>query len=155
MATETSAIVERSIHIAAPPETVFPYFTEAQKMALWMGSTVNLDPRPGGIYRVQISPHDIARGAYIAVEPPRRVVFTFGWEGENSPLPPGSTTVEITLEAEGAGTLVRLRHLDLPVPAVEQHAQGWEHYLARLGQAAAGGDPGPDPLAGAQAPMTG
>jgi len=155
MATEAFAVVERSIHIAAPPESVFPYLTDAEKMALWMGSVVTLDPRPGGIYRVEVNAQNIARGAYLAVDPPRRVVFTFGWEGENSPLPPGSTTVEITLEADGGGTRVRLRHLDLPTPAVEQHTQGWEHYLARLGLAASGGNPGPDPLAGLQSSMTG
>jgi hypothetical protein len=51
----------------------------------------------------------------------------------------------VTLTPEGDGTLVRLRHLDLPEQAREMHGQGWELYLGRLGIAAAGGDPGPDP----------
>lgn len=65
-------------------------------------------------------------------------------------IPPGSTRVEVTLEPEGDGTLVRLRHFDLPEQAREMHGQGWELYLGRLGIAAAGGDPGPDPNLTAQ-----
>jgi hypothetical protein len=73
------------------------------------------------------------------------VVFTFGWIG--SPLPPGASTVEVTLEPHEGGTLVNLRHLGLPDEAKPQHTQGWTHYLSRLTTAAMGGDPGADPLA--------
>jgi hypothetical protein len=60
-------------------------------------------------------------------------------------VPPGSSRVEIALEPEGDGTLVRLRHFDLPEQAREMHGQGRALYLARLEIAATGGDPGPDP----------
>jgi uncharacterized protein YndB with AHSA1/START domain len=72
------------------------------------------------------------------------VVFTWGWPGEHSPLPPGSSTVEITLIPDGDGTLLRLRHLGLPADQLPLHDRGWEHYLARLIVAGEGGDPGPD-----------
>jgi hypothetical protein len=42
--------------------------------------------------------------------------------------------------------VVRLVHRELPDEAVEAHDTGWPHYLARLGVAATGGDPGPDEL---------
>lgn len=140
-------IVERHIHISAQPETVFPYLTDLDRVVLWMGSTAILDPKPGGIYQVRISAQDVMRGNFLEVDPPNRVSFTFGWEGEGSPVPPGSTTVEITLEAVEGGTLVRLRHSDLPEGQVEQHAMGWEHYFGRLQTVLQGGDPGPDPFA--------
>lgn len=142
-----SNMVERSVFIAAQPEKIFPYFTDPALMARWMGSTVRLDPRPGGIYQVIINQQDVAQGNFVEIDPPHRVVFTFGWQGAGSPLPPGSSTVEITLEASGGGTLVRLRHMDLPVNMRILQAQGWEHYLGRLGMAAVGEDPGPDPFA--------
>jgi uncharacterized protein YndB with AHSA1/START domain len=145
MKPETSDAIECRVHIDAPPEAVFPYFIDADKMSKWMGSQVVLEPRPGGVYQVQVNERDIARGEYLEVTPPRRVVFTFGWIG--SPLPPGASTVEITLEPQASGTLVILRHLNLPEPAREQHVQGWTHYLGRLKVAAVGGDPGPDPFA--------
>jgi uncharacterized protein YndB with AHSA1/START domain len=86
-------------------------------------------------------------GTYLVVEPPTRVVFTWGWE-ENEELPPGASTVEITLAEDGDGTLVRLRHSGLPDAASSDlHRAGWIHFADRLSVAAAGGDPGPDLLA--------
>jgi uncharacterized protein YndB with AHSA1/START domain len=101
---------------------------------------------PGGLYRVDIQDGRVARGEYLEVSPPERVVFTWGWEGGASPVGPGSTTVSVTLVPDGADTIVRLVHGDLPdQAAADGHAAGWEHYLTRLQVAAEGGDPGPDP----------
>jgi len=137
--------IEISVHIDASPSTVFRYFIDPVRMAAWMGRAADLDPRPGGVFRVDIDEGHIARGAYLEVVPDERVVFTFGWEN-NSGVPPASTTVEIVLSRHGDGTVVRLRHLGLPDDdARTQHGQGWEHYTARLAVAASGGDPGADP----------
>ena len=78
------------------------------------------------------------------VVPFTRIVFTWGWEGDVSPLPPGSTTVEVSFSADGEATVVRLRHLGLPADQREAHAEGWDHYLPRLVIAAEGRDAGPD-----------
>jgi len=131
-------VLERQIFIAATPETVFSFFVDPTKMVRWKGIRAELDPRPGGIYRVDINGHDIARGEYVEILPYSRIVFTWGWEGENSPLPPGSSTVEINLTREGEGTRVLLRHLGLPAALKEVHAEGWDNYLPRLSQAAEG-----------------
>jgi hypothetical protein len=75
------------------------------------------------------------------------VVFTFGWEAEGSPEPPGSTTVEVTLVPDGEGTLLRLVHSGVPEEIRGGSTEGWDHYLPRLVVAAEGGEPGPDPWA--------
>ena len=144
--TAEPGVVVSEIRIEASPETIFPFFTDPAKLVLWKGIGAELDPRPGGGYRCDLNGRDIVRGEYLVVDPPRRVVFTWGWEGEGSPLPPGSSTVEITLTPGGAATLVRVTHRDLPEAARGEHSQGWDHYLARLAIAAAGVDPGPDPM---------
>jgi len=149
---EVATVVEREIRIAARPETVFEFFTDPDKMILWKGRQADLDPQPGGIYRVEMGEKIVARGEYVEVEAPSRVVFTWGWEGQEAgAVPPGSSRVEIGLQPDGEGTLVRLRHLDLPEGARAPHGEGWDLYLSRLAVAAAGGDPGPDP-AGLQQP---
>jgi len=148
VAVEQRDVVEREVRIAARPETVFPFFTDPDKMVQWKGRQAELDPRPGGVYRVEINDQAIARGEYVEVDPPSRVVFTWGWEGQESGPhadPPGSSRVEVSLEPDGDGTLVRLRHLDLPEESREIHGQGWDLYLGRLAAVAAGGDPGQDP----------
>lgn len=144
-------VIEQEIRVAAPPETVFPYFTDPERMRRWKGVDLKLDPHPGGIYRCDMDGRHVARGEYVEVSPPHRVRFTWGWEGdEDNLVPPGASTVEVTLTADGDGTIVRLVHSGLPTEAVEPHAGGWRHYLARLQVAGAGGDPGPDPGPGPQ-----
>jgi uncharacterized protein YndB with AHSA1/START domain len=147
VAEHSSDVVEREVRIAARPETIFPFLTDPAKMTMWKGIHADLDPRPGGVYHVDINGRDIAHGEYLEIVPYSRVVFTWGWEGEGSPLPPGSSTVEITLVADGDGTIVRLRHLGLSVEERASHAEGWDHFLPRLATVAEGRDPGPDPLA--------
>jgi uncharacterized protein YndB with AHSA1/START domain len=147
VAVEQRSVIEREIRIAASPETVFDYFVDPDKMVQWKGRHAELDPRPGGLYRVDINDQAVARGEYVEIDAPSRVVFTWGWEGTSNPVPPGSSRVEISLQPDGDGTIVRLRHLDLPEAEREIHAHGWDHYLSRLAQAAEGKDPGTDPHA--------
>lgn len=134
----------RTVKINARPETVFAFFTDAAKLVRWKGMHATLDPRPGGLYRVSLSPEDVIRGEFVEVTPYRRVVFTWGWEGEGRPLPPGASTVEIDLIPDGDGTRLQLTHRGLPPPAWALHGRGWDHYLPRLVVVAAGGDPEPD-----------
>jgi uncharacterized protein YndB with AHSA1/START domain len=143
-ATDT-AVYERTIAIDASPETVWEFFVDPQKLMRWMGIDAELDPQPGGIYRCNVIPGHTARGEFVEVDKPHRVVFTWGWDG-NEGVPPGSSTIEAELTPENNGTSVRFVHRDLPnAEAVASHAQGWDHYLPRLEIAAAGGDAGDDP----------
>ncbi|NWJ48933.1 MAG: SRPBCC domain-containing protein [Chloroflexi bacterium] len=140
--------VEREIWIDARPETIFPFFTDPVKLTKWKGVKATLDPQPGGIYRTNITGRDIVSGKYVEVSPYNRVVFTWGWEGEGSPLPPGTSTVEINLVPDGQGTRLHLKHSNLPTPEMlKSHTEGWEHFLPRLVEASLGNDPGPDPWA--------
>jgi len=145
---ETSAAVEIETRIAASAETVFEFLVDPDKMIQWMGRTAELDARPGGTFRCDINGRDIAGGEYVELDPPRRAVFSWGWEAEDSPIAPGSSTVEILLEPDGDGTRLRLIHRDLPSAEIgERHRHGWTHYTERLATAATGGDPGADPWA--------
>src|SRR4051794_32880715 len=143
--TTTETSVERELAIAASPETVWEFLVDPAKAVRWMGETATLDARPGGEYRVGVIPGHVASGEFVELDPPRRLVFTWGWEGEN-PVPPGSSTIEIELVPNGDGTLLRFTHRDLPgAESVQSHGHGWDHYLERLATVAGGGDPGADP----------
>ncbi|MDA1188315.1 MAG: SRPBCC domain-containing protein [Chloroflexi bacterium] len=138
-------IIQCEVKINARPETIFPFFIDPVKMLKWKGIKANLDPQPGGTYKVEVTPKHVALGKYVEVTPNSRVVFTWGWEGDGHPVPPGSTTVEITLHPQGSATLVRLKHTGLVKATSGQHDEGWVHFLERLSIAAEGRDPGPDP----------
>jgi uncharacterized protein YndB with AHSA1/START domain len=143
--TETVA-VERALVIAASPETVWELLVDPEKAGLWMGLQIWSEPKEGGLYRVEVIPGQIARGEFVELDPPRRLVHTWGWEGDDNPVPPGSTTIEYELTPEGDGTRLRFVHSGLPSEESKaSHTHGWDHYFERLAIVAAGGDAGPDP----------
>ena len=147
-ATRESTSVERDIEIAASPETVWELLTDQNEATRWMGQSAEFDLRPGGVYRVEVIPGNTARGEFVEIDEPRRLVYTWGWEtgGSADSVPAGSSTIEFELEPKGAGTLLRFRHTDLPTAeSAASHTQGWNHYFERLATVAAGGDPGVDP----------
>jgi uncharacterized protein YndB with AHSA1/START domain len=167
---ETS-VIEHEVRVAAPPETVFAYFTDPSRFVQWMGAEATLDPRPGGVFRVvfRASPQvlgflsaaagseqqqatgvreetNVVLGEFVDVDPCKRIAFTWGYEREFFAMPPQSSSVEVSLTVDGEETVVRLAHRRLPATATTFHRAGWDHYLPRLVTVAGGGDPGPDPL---------
>ena len=144
MPRETEPL-RNEILIAAPPEIVYAYFTDPARIVNWMGIAAMLDPRPGGMFRVEANGRDVVIGEYVEVDPPHRVVFTWGFEGAEPFVAPGSTRVEVTLERDGEGTLLTLVHRGLADGTRDAHAEGWGHYLARLAPVAAGRPAEPDP----------
>ena len=131
--------------IAASPPTVFACFTDAERWTAWQGVGGKVEARAGGVLRVIMPDAAAASGHFIEVVPPRRIVFTWGWEGNGIPVPPGSSIVTIELEPADGGTMVRLMHTGLQTADIrELHRAGWERYLDRLTRRATGGDPGPD-----------
>ena len=127
----------KEIWIDAVPDKVFPYLVEPQLLTTWIGEESWNDPRPGGAFRLKFDSENIVRGEFVEVDPPRRVVYTWGSE-ERESLPAGSTTVAFDLEPESGGTRVRLRHSDLPTEnEVEQHTKGWDYFLPLLAKVAA------------------
>jgi uncharacterized protein YndB with AHSA1/START domain len=135
----------KEIFIDAAPDVVFGFLTDAQKMVRWMGIAAELEPTPGGVYRLDPNGRDVILGKYLEVTPNTRVVFTWGWEEPGHSISAGSTVVEIELRAEGKGTRLKLTHCDLPPEQKEKHSFGWDHYLARLKSTSEGHDPGRDP----------
>jgi uncharacterized protein YndB with AHSA1/START domain len=139
----TADPVTVSVHVDAPPERVYEYFTRPQAIVSWMGDYALLEAEPGGRFHLDIGGAPV-RGRFLVLDPPRRLVISWGYAGSGQ-LPPGASTVEIRLTADRGGTRVDLEHRDLPSAERPGHAGGWTHYLDRLRIAAPGRDPGPDP----------
>ena len=142
-------VIERQIFIAASPETVFSFLVDPGLMARWIGVLHSLEPRPGGLFQVEVSRGNVARGVYTEVTPPRRVAFTWGWDSDDPGLaltPPGASLVEIELEPKDTGTLLRLRHSRLPDVTFPIHRERWSLYLDRLQAAARDQNGRPVPL---------
>ena len=124
------------VYIDAPPSVVFEYFTDPEALATWMGDRAVLDPRPGGQFVVFFEQRAV-EGRYVEIDPPRRLVITWGRAGSQD-FGPGASTLEVSLRPEGAGTRVEIVHSGLPDAERPRHALGWRHYLGRLGRVAEG-----------------
>ena len=135
--------LQKSVLVQLNADDTFALITEPDRLRRWQVITARVDLRAGGDYRWTIIPGHSASGTYTEVEPGRRVVFSWGWEGSPD-LPPGASTVTITLEPADGGTLVHLVHEGLTAEQADSHALGWDHYLGRLISAAAEGDAGAD-----------
>ena len=132
---DNTGTIELEIFIALPREEVFRYLVEPALMARWIGLAHQLEPSPGGRFRVDMGDGNIASGRYVEVVPSRRVAFSWGWESQDSELsvlPPGASLVEVELQAKDRGTLLRLRHSRLPSDLAGRHGERWSHYLNRL-----------------------
>lgn len=119
--------------IEASPQEVFPYLVQPDLLVRWLGTWADVEPQPGGVFAIDMGETQV-RGSYVVVDPPSRVVFTWGIPG-NEVLPAGSSTVEIVLRPEGDSTVVELTHRELPSERHDDHGQGWKKRLAGLASA--------------------
>lgn len=123
-----------SIHVEAPPERVFEHFTRASAIVRWMGEYAVLDAQPGGEFSVDIRGVPV-RGCYLEVDPPHRLLISWGHAGSDR-LPPGASMLEVLLQPTGHGTTVTISHRGLPEPEATGHRNGWRCFLGQLAAAA-------------------
>jgi uncharacterized protein YndB with AHSA1/START domain len=133
--TSTDPLTART-RIAASPDVVFPYLIDPPLLARWFGDASGSTPEPGGRFALTFDDSTSVQGRFVTIDPPKRVVFTWG-VSDSDVLPPGSTTVEIVLTPDGSDTVVTLTHHDLPPSELPSHRAGWTGLLNRLEGAAA------------------
>jgi uncharacterized protein YndB with AHSA1/START domain len=121
--------LERTIVIRASRETVFRFFTESDLWAAWWGAGSTIGTRPGERVYIRYSNGVEASGELVEVDPPERIVFTYGFVSGN-PIPVGASRATITLEREGVHTRLRLTHAFADPIARDHHIQGWRYQLS-------------------------
>ncbi len=132
--------IERTFR--APAEAVFAAWTTPEVMRRWWQAEVGwetseaeVDLRVGGAVRVVM--RDPAAeveygggGAYTEVDPPRRLAFTWLWDGDTR-----RTLIEIDFAEAGGATTVTFAHGGLwDEEAVRSHERGWSNVLDSLGR---------------------
>jgi len=142
--------VHVSRELAAPRHEVFRTWTEPDLFERWFtppgnaSVTAELDVRPGGAYRITVEGTELVPGTsyivgnYLEVDPPERLVFTFGWE---EPPPVEGLEALETLDSRvtvqfrdlGGSTELSITHERLDSPALRDfHRFGWETTLDQL-----------------------
>jgi uncharacterized protein YndB with AHSA1/START domain len=138
IASSDDMVLEITRVFEAPPARVFAAWMDLGQFRAWIGpdgvdcEVELLEPRVGGRYRlVMNTPERVipVSGVFKVIERDRRLVFTWGWEGDSirqslitldfKPL--GSKT-ELTLRQEGLGS----------VESRDGHVRGWTSALGKL-----------------------
>lgn len=122
---------------------MFAACVEPEQLAEWWGpagfttTSVDLDVREGGRYRMTMQPPDgeafHLSGAYSVVEPPQSLVYTFEWE---EPDPDDQeTVVKLSFLDDREGTRLVLDQGPFATEArYALHEAGWTETLDRLVQ---------------------
>ena len=126
--------------IRAPRQRVFDAWTKAEEIRKFHApgplhvSLAEIDLRVGGKYRiVMVEPdgkvHGVS-GVYREVDPPRKVVYTWGWDGDH---PVKDSTVTIELFERGDSTEVVLTHSGIAHDEERgKHTHGWTAIMDKL-----------------------
>jgi uncharacterized protein YndB with AHSA1/START domain len=134
-------VLELQSVVDAPQERVFTALTESAEVARWWGplgytmAEIDLDLRVGGRYRFTMQPPGgdpfHLAGEFLDIKPPRRLVYTFGYE---EPDPDDrQTVVTLSLEKVGHATSVSVSQGGFATVArLELHRNGWTDSLEKL-----------------------
>ena len=135
---ETTLQIKRTF--TAPREKVFGALTQPEALKKWCAPSdefsvpaAEVDLRVGGKYRIAMKAPNgnlhVAIGTYREILSPRKLVFTWTWEGSDMP----ETLVTLEFHDRGASTELVLTHELFPnMEQRDKHNQGWAGCLGRL-----------------------
>jgi uncharacterized protein YndB with AHSA1/START domain len=140
--------IEREIYVDAAPEVVFDVVSRPEHVSQWWSDDAQIDPVPGAVGRIvfhRAAPEEpkVVAITVVDAEPPRRFSFRWDYDAAVVPEPSNSMLVTFDLEPSGTGTLVRMtetgfreRGWEAAVleHAYQDHSQGWDYFIPRLGE---------------------
>ena len=141
MSTDTTTSLRLTRVIKASRERVFSAWTLPDQMKRWAGPEgvtvveAHVDLKIGGDYHIHMRSDDgteyNARGTYQEVDPPNRLVYSWGWDEKEHDV--GETLVTVEFIEMSDATEIVLTHERFPgSEARDDHDQGWVSCLNRL-----------------------
>jgi uncharacterized protein YndB with AHSA1/START domain len=137
VASPSSLLISRTY--PASVERVFKAWTDANQLGQWFAPTddyttkASVDLKVGHEYRIAITHkggnlHTIL-GTYRLIDPPRKLVYTWRWEGG----PMADTLVTVDFAPDGDATKVTITHEQFTnTEDRDKHNEGWNGCLNRL-----------------------
>jgi len=131
MTGPAAAVLRIERRFDATPEEVFDAWLDPRIAARWLFTTrsseahaIDLDPRFGGQWKItdhRLGQDYQARGEYLEIDRPRRLVFSFGMPQFSPEI--GRVTVEI--RRDGAGCVLELTQEPVPPGDQDGARRGW------------------------------
>lgn len=109
------------------PSDMWQAFTDTERLSRWLGRIA--DPMPSAVgdpYRIDLGPADIADGVVLSCHPEEHLAVAWRVAGEPE------SVVDVSLAADGTGTMVVLQHRLARSTGLADYGGGWEDLLAAL-----------------------
>jgi uncharacterized protein YndB with AHSA1/START domain len=134
---ETTLVVTRLFD--ATPTQVFNAWLNREEWQAWIGpegmscEVPLLEPKVGGRYRITMHLSDgrviPVAGVFKTIEAPRKLVFTWGWDGD----PNRESLISLSLRETGGQTELTLCQEGLgSIANRDDHGRGWNSALNKL-----------------------
>lgn len=115
--------LELTCHFPVPPHRLYHAWLDNQEHSQFTGSPAEIDPRVGGVFTAW---DGYIQGKTLQLEPPHLIVQS--WRTTDFPSSSPDSLLEVHLQASGGGTLLRLKHTNIPEGQAQDYRQGWEDY---------------------------
>lgn len=125
------------LDLARSPEQLWPYLAEHRRLEEWccpnpeLELDVESEPVEGGALVISMGGRYTARGRYLEVEEPRRLVATWSFDEEED-VAESVLAYELAPNADGSTRLTLVHSALADADAVEEVEEGWELALGRL-----------------------
>lgn len=120
----------KAYELPYPVEVVYSAWVSSDTV-IPPATSMDVRPEVGGHYRLIMEMPDFVgrnEGEFLVVEPGRRVVYTWEWNGDGE-----VTTIEVQFGETDAGTRVELTHSGFTrKESLENHESGWDSYCSGL-----------------------
>lgn len=118
---------EKSYELPMPLARVYEAWV-SEATVIPPASRMRVEPKPGGVYRLEMQEDLAMEGRFLEVEPGARLVYTWQWTGDDE-----STEVAVNFRAVGDATQVTISHTGFVTEvSLANHAQGWDSYIEGL-----------------------
>lgn len=107
--------------IPASPEALFAAWMSAEQHTEMTGGTAEVDPVVGGIFTAW---DGFIWGTTLELDAPRRIVQTWRTSAFSASDP--DSRIEVSMTAEPGGTLLRIRHSEVPDDHHDYEDGGWQ-----------------------------
>lgn len=137
MTTQNKVYLQRVFNCT--PEILFQWLIDPKRIVQWFGpqnttvGAVSCNPVVNGQFSIELlrqtAPRFTCVGRYLTIEPPHKLVFTFAYDGLNSP----DSEVSILLTSKGNQTHMAFTQSFETVPAnMEKRTVAWEAMFTRM-----------------------
>ncbi len=118
-------VIIKEIFIHTSVEKVFKSFTDVDTLLSWHGKEAELNPVPGGIYKVVFEDGTTIIGNYIEVIPNKKLIYTARYGDVNS-------EITILFSERDGGTHIHLTQVFDPGQDISSFDGGWDYFLGLL-----------------------